>query len=202
MCIFVDVFLSTETRLESLWTLGIMPRLLLAMWCIRIKVQALVLPLQLCSLVQMWPFQNLRSAEQLGNRFCVFMDGLSKSERWWVVAVVLFFVFSVQGRVVNTVTLPQVKVCTGGERNNLLHVQRYITRRAEPSSRWSNSRPRGLPSRSAHSLSWKVEWESTVALHRPAVYHSISWNRRQDTVPDWNPEFLNACVTQEALLSL
>lgn len=102
------------------------------------------------------------------------------------------------GDLYNTAVLPQVMVCTGWRRNNLLQcrmssVRWYIASLAQVLSQCSESRPRG---------SWAaLQWEPTAALHRPAVYHSISWNRRH-TVPDWNLEFLKVCATQEALSSM
>lgn len=140
-------FASTKARLKGVWARRMKARLLFVMWRIRIKVQALVLPGPLYSPVQMWPFPILRSVKQTLRGLCEQWKRVDFVFSWTDLRKVWVFFFPVQMTVsaktspvtgTNTVILPQVMVCTGGRRNNLLQEVQcpMIHRLPGPSSSW------------------------------------------------------------------
>lgn len=102
----------------------------------------------------------------------------------------------------DTVVLPQVIARAGGSRNNLLrNVQCPVMHRPPaPASlmvEWMKASR--LLSSTTHSQSG-MRANSSASSSCSLSLNLLEYET--ETVPDWNPEFLNACITQEALRSV
>lgn len=192
----VGVFrVQRETLLKSVWTCRIKERLLFVMWRIRIKVQALVLPIPLYSWVQMWPFPILRSVkqalrercEQWKDRFSVFMDRFRLNGRWRG----LFFFFSLSVQRLNdgfvhsswadlyhTVMLPQVIICSALAGEGIVcHMEAPVIHCLPASLMTEQLKASGLLSHTGHLQNRKVEWEPTAALLQSITQSPEIWTK-------------------------